>query len=292
MALSMTGYGREKTMSGDYEVSVEIKSVNNRYFDANIRVPKMFNFLEEKVRKYLSERINRGKVDVFIFMKNTVEDEADISYNKDLAKKYYDVFLEMAEEFDIPFDLTTTNHGRMNDIFTVSQKEFSEDEIFAILKPVLDNAIDDFIDMRQNEGKRLEADVVSRIKHLEEIVSQIEILLPESVKEYEQRLRLKLDEYLKGVEYDEQRVLTEVAIFSDKVATFEETTRLRSHFQEFCSLVSKDTPIGKKRDFIIQEMNREVNTTCSKCQSIEISKLGIEAKSEIEAIREQIQNIE
>ncbi len=288
----MTGYGREKTINGDYEVSVEIKSVNNRYFDANIRVPKIFNFLEEKVRKYLSERINRGKVDVFIFMKNTVEDETDISYNKDLAQKYYDVFEEISKSFNIPFDLTATKLGKMNDIFTVSQKEFSEDEIFDILKPVLDKATDDFIDMRKKEGKRLEADVLSRIERLKEIVSEIEVLLPQSVKDYELRLRSKLDEYLKGVEYDEQRVLTEVAIFSDKVATFEETTRLRSHFQEFCELVSKEIPVGKNLDFIIQEMNREVNTTCSKCQSIEISKLGIEAKSEIEAIREQIQNIE
>ncbi len=292
MALSMTGYGREKKMSGDYEVSVEIKSVNNRYFDANIRVPKVFNFLEERIRKYLSERINRGKVDVFVFMKNTVEDESEISYNKDLAQKYYDIFKELSENFDIPFDLTATKLGKMNDIFVVSQKEYSEDEIFEILKPVLDKATDDFIDMRKKEGKRLEADVLSRIDHLKQIVSEIEILLPESVKEYESRLRSKLDDYLKGVEYDEQRVLTEVAIFSDKVATFEETTRLRSHFTEFCSLVSQDAPIGKKLDFIIQEMNREVNTTCSKCQSIQISKLGIEAKSEIEAIREQIQNIE
>ena len=292
MALSMTGYGREKLLNGDYEVSVEIKSVNNRYFDANIRVPKVFNFLEEKVRKYLSERINRGKVDVFIFMRNTVEDESDISYNKDLAKKYYDVFKEISQNLDIPFDLTATKLGKMNDIFTISQKEFSEDEIFEILKPVLDKATDDFIDMRKKEGKRLEEDVLSRIEKLKEIVSEIEKLLPQSVKEYEQRLRSKLDEYLKGVEYDEQRVLTEVAIFSDKVATFEETTRLRSHFEEFLNLVSKQSPVGKKLDFIIQEMNREVNTTCSKCQSIEISKLGIEAKSEIEAIREQIQNIE
>lgn len=292
MALSMTGYGREKTMNGDYEVSVEIKSVNNRYFDANIRVPKVFNFLEEKIRKYLSERINRGKVDVFVFMKNTVEDESDISYNEDLAKKYYDVFKEIAENFDIPFDLTATKLGKMNDIFTISQKEYSEDEIFEVLKPVLDKATDDFIDMRKKEGKRLEADVLSRIEKLKEIVAEIEKLLPQSVKEYEERLRSKLDEYLKGVEYDEQRVLTEVAIFSDKVATFEETTRLKSHFEEFVSLVTKQIPVGKKLDFIIQEMNREVNTTCSKCQSIEISKLGIEAKSEIEAIREQIQNIE
>ena len=130
MALSMTGYGREKNLSGNYEVSVEIKSVNNRYFDANIRVPKVFNFLEERVRKYLSERINRGKVDVFIFMRNTVEDESDISYNKDLAKKYYDVFKEISVNLDIPFDLTATKLGKMNDIFTISQKEFSEDEIF------------------------------------------------------------------------------------------------------------------------------------------------------------------
>ena len=292
MALSMTGYGREKNLSGDYEISVEIKSVNNRYFDANIRVPKVFNFLEERVRKHLSERINRGKVDVFVFMRNTVEDESDISYNKDLAKKYYDVFKEISENFSIPFDLTATKLGKMNDIFTISQKEYSEDEIFEILKPVLDKATDDFIDMRKKEGKRLEEDVLSRIEKLKEIVSEIEKLLPQSVKEYEQRLRSKLDDYLKGVEYDEQRVLTEVAIFSDKVATFEETTRLRSHFEEFLSLVSKQSPVGKKLDFIIQEMNREVNTTCSKCQSIEISKLGIEAKSEIEAIREQIQNIE
>ena len=292
MAISMTGYGREKTIINGYDISVEIKSVNNRYFDANIRVPKAFSFLEEKVRKHLSKRINRGKTDVFIYMKSVEDSEFEICVNHQNAQAYYNVYKELADKFDIPFDLTASKLGKAPDVLEINSKEFSEDDIFDALLPVLDKALDDFCDMRIKEGENLRKDIEERIDNLEAIVSKIEVLLPESVKEYEQRLRAKIDEYLSGSTYDENRVLTEIAIFSDKVATFEETTRLRSHFSAFRSLISQNAPIGKKLDFIIQEMNREVNTTCSKCQSIEITELGIEAKSELEAIREQIQNIE
>lgn len=292
MALSMTGYGRERAVSKNYEICVEIKSVNNRYFDANIRVPKAFSFLEEKVRKYLSQRINRGKIDTFIYMKNIEESEFDICVNEKNAQAYYNAYKTLSEKFSLPFDLSATKLGKAPDVLEISTKDFSEDDIWEALLPVLKKALDDFCDMRTKEGENLRDDVSKRVDNLEEIVSKIEVLLPKSVKDYEERLRAKIDEYVSGSTYDENRVLTEIAIFSDKVATFEETTRLRSHFDAFRSLISKNVPIGKKLDFIVQEMNREVNTTCSKCQSIEITELGIEAKSEIEAIREQIQNIE
>lgn len=292
MALSMTGYGREKAVNENYEICVEIKSVNNRYFDANIRVPKSFSFLEEKVRKYISTKINRGKIDVFIYMKNLAESEFDISVNEKNARAYYNAYTELSEKFDIPFDLSATKLAKAPDVLEINTKDFSEDDIWNALLPVLDKALNDFCDMREKEGKNLEKDVADRIENLKNIVSKIEVLLPESVKAYENRLRAKIDEYVSGSTYDENRVLTEIAIFSDKVATFEETTRLKSHFDAFLGLIAKNAPIGKKLDFIVQEMNREINTTCSKCQSIEITELGIEAKSEIEAIREQIQNIE
>lgn len=292
MALSMTGYGREKSVNENYEICVEIKSVNNRYFDASIRVPKAFAFLEEKIRKYISQKINRGKIDVFVYMKNIAESEFDISVNEKNARAYYNAYKELSEKFDIPFDLSSTKLAKAPDVLEINTKDFSEDDIWDALLPVLKKALDDFCNMREKEGKNLEKDVTERIENLKNIVSKIEVLLPQSVKDYETRLRAKIDEYISGSTYDENRVLTEIAIFSDKVATFEETIRLKSHFEAFLSLIPKNAPIGKKLDFIIQEMNREVNTTCSKCQSIEITELGIEAKSEIEAIREQIQNIE
>lgn len=292
MALSMTGYGREKCENLGYEVSVEIKSVNNRYFDANIRVPKSFGFLEEKVRSYLMTRINRGKIDVFIHIASTEESDFDIKLDKTAAKKYYDAFKELSEYLDIPFDLTTSNLGRFPEVLTASEAEADEERIFNAVFPVLEKAADDIIKMRKTEGKRLEEDVLSRISDLRKTATLIEERLPLSVKDYENRLREKMTETIGSASFDKNRLLTEIAIFSDKVATFEETIRLKSHFDSFTELVKKDSPVGKKLDFIVQEMNREVNTICSKCQDLEISKLGIEAKSQIEAVREQIQNIE
>ena len=292
MAISMTGYGREKCENLGYEVSVEIKSVNNRYFDANIRVPKSFGFLEEKVRSYLMTRINRGKVDVFVHINATEESDLDIKLDKTAAKKYYDAFKALSDYLDIPFDLTTSNLGRYPEVLTASEAEADEDRIYNAVLPALEKAADDIIKMRKTEGKRLEEDVLSRISDLRKTAEIIEERLPQSVKDYENRLREKMNETIGSATFDESRILTEIAIFSDKVATFEETIRLRSHFDSFTELVKKDAPVGKKLDFIVQEMNREVNTICSKCQDLEISKLGIEAKSQIEAVREQIQNIE
>ena len=292
MAVSMTGYGREKREIGGYEITVEIKTVNNRYFDSNIRVPKSFGFLEEKIRAYLMKRINRGKTDVFVYITNTEDGDFSLKVNKTAAQKYYNAYKELSELLNVPFDLTADKLGRMQEVLSQKEEDTDEDKVWECVLLVLTAAADDIIAMRKTEGKRLEADVLSGIEILRSTVSQIEKRLPESVKDYEKRLREKMDEYIGSASYDEARLLTEVAIFSDKVATFEETIRLKSHFDSFSELVKKDMPVGKKLDFIVQEMNREVNTICSKCQDIEISKLGIDAKSQIEAIREQIQNIE
>ena len=292
MALSMTGYGREKQELSGYEVCVEIKTVNNRYFDTNIRVPKNCGFLEEKVRTYLMGRINRGKTDVFIHIKDIGASEFDINLNKAAAKKYYDAYKELADYLEIPFDMTASKLGKYQDVIDSVENEADNDKILAVVLPVLEKAADDIVKMRKIEGERLTDDVLTRISELRKTVEKIEERLPQSVKDYEKRLRDKMDDYLNGASYDENRVLTEIAIFSDKVATFEETIRLKSHFDSFAELVKKDAPIGKKLDFIVQEMNREINTICSKCQDLEITNLGIDAKSQIEAIREQIQNIE
>lgn len=292
MAVSMTGYGREKREIGGYEITVEIKTVNNRYFDSNIRVPKSFGFLEEKIRAYLMKRINRGKTDVFVYITNTADGDFSLKVNKTAAQKYYNAYKELSELLNVPFDLTADKLGRMQEVLSQKEEDADETKVWGCVFSVLTAAADDIIAMRKTEGNRLEADVLSGIEILRSTVSQIEKRLPESVKDYEKRLREKMDEYIGSASYDEARLLTEVAIFSDKVATFEETIRLKSHFDSFSELVKKDMPVGKKLDFIVQEMNREVNTICSKCQDIEISKLGIDAKSQIEAIREQIQNIE
>lgn len=292
MAISMTGYGREKSIVGGYEITVEIKSVNNRYFDANIRVPKSFGFLEEKARSYLMTRINRGKIDVFIQVNATEKANIDIKPDKSIAKKYYDAFRELSDYLEIPFDLSATALGRLPEVLATSEEEQDEEKIYSAVFPVLEKSADDITKMRKTEGKRLEEDVLSKISDLRVTVEQIEKRLPQSVADYENRLKEKMLETIGGTAFDEARLMTEVAIFSDKVATFEETIRLKSHFDSFEELVKKASPVGKKLDFIVQEMNREVNTICSKCQDLEISKLGIEAKSKIEAIREQIQNIE
>ena len=292
MSMSMTGYGRQKEIYKGYDITVELKSVNHRYFDANIRVPRGFSFLEEPVRKYLSEKINRGKLDVYIHMNNVEEGDKVVTLNRTVAENYLKVLKELSDEYDMPFDVSATKMSRFPDIFEVEFKEHEAEEIFSVLEPVMEKAVNDFLAMRRTEGKRLADDMVSRIEKLRGMVARIEELLPASVAEYEKKLRDKMEEYLNGATYDETRLMTEVAIFSDKVATFEETTRLQSHFEEFMGLVYQDKPVGKKLDFIIQEMNREINTTCSKCNSIEISKIGIDAKTEIEAIREQVQNVE
>jgi uncharacterized protein (TIGR00255 family) len=292
MALSMTGYGRHKEINGGFDITVEIKAVNHRYFDTNIRLPRSFSFLEEIVRKYLSEKINRGKLDVYIHINNIEDGGKSVSLNKAVCESYINVLKEISDEFSVPYDVTVTKLARFSDIFETGYVEYATDEIFPVIEPVLKKALNDFLDMRQKEGARLSADMSARIENLKSLSARLEELLPASVREYENKLREKMEEYIGGASFDENRLMTEVAIFSDKVATYEETTRLSSHFAEFSDLIKKDMPVGKKLDFVVQEMNREINTVCSKCQNLEISKIGIDAKTEIEAIREQVQNIE
>ena len=292
MAMSMTGYGRCKEINKGFDITVEIKAVNHRYFDANIRTPRSFSFLEEVLRKYLLKRINRGKLDVYVHMNNVEDGGKSITLNKKVLENYLNVFREMEAEYSIPYDVSVSKMSRFSDIFETDYKEYEADEIFGILEPVLEKALSDFLDMRKKEGARLIEDMVARVEKLKEYAQEIDRLMPESISEYERKLRERMEEYIDSASFDQSRLMTEVAIFSDKVATFEETTRLRSHFVEFADLIEKDMPIGKKLDFIVQEMNREINTVCSKCQNMTISKIGIDVKSEIEAIREQVQNIE
>lgn len=292
MPMSMTGYGRHKATNKGYEISVEIKSVNHRFFDANIRTPRSFTFLEEMVRKYLATKINRGKLDVYIYISSLEEGEKSISLNKPIIKNYLSVFKEISEEFSIPYDLTVSKIAKYQDIFDTDYKEYDTDEVFSALLPVLEKAVSDFLSMRLQEGNRLCQDMLERANGINLMTLKIMELLPASIQEYESKLRDKMLEHIDLGGIDENRLINEVAIFADKVATFEETTRLSSHFVEFLELIKKDQPIGKKLDFIVQEMNREINTICSKCQSYEISKIGIDVKTEIEAIREQVQNLE
>ena len=292
MPNSMTGYGRYKDISGGFDVTVEIKAVNHRYFDTNIRTPRSFAFLEETVRKYLQKHIGRGKLDVFIHMHSIDEGDKSVKINKSICQSYLNAFNEIADTFSLENDITVSKLARFSDIFEVDYREYEEKEIFGILEPILEKALRDFLDMRKKEGARLCEDMLSRIDELKKLVMKIDALMPESIKEYENKLREKMEEYIGTASFDENRFMTEIAIFSDKVATFEESTRLKSHFVEFADLVDKDKQVGKKLDFIVQEMNREINTICSKCQSFEISKIGIDAKALIEAIREQVQNIE
>jgi len=292
MAMSMTGYGRCKEINKGFDITVEIKAVNHRYFDTNIRTPRSFGFLEEVLRKYLLKKVNRGKLDVFVHMNNVEDGDKSITLNKKVLENYLNVFKEMETEYGLVYDVSATKMSRFSDIFETDYKEYAADEVFEALEPILEKAVSDFLDMRRKEGERLIADMVARVEKLKEYTDEIDKLMPESLKEYENKLKERMEEYIGSASFDQSRLMTEVAIFSDKIATFEETTRLRSHFVEFADLIKKDQPIGKKLDFIVQEMNREINTICSKCQNIAISKIGIDVKSEIEAIREQVQNIE
>ncbi|MBQ0098852.1 MAG: YicC family protein [Oscillospiraceae bacterium] len=292
MTMSMTGFGRcEDTVMGR-DIIVEIKSVNHRYFEFSCRTSRGYSFLEEKLKKYINERVNRGKVDVYVSITEPEDTEVEVTLNKPLAKGYINAINMLSDEFGLENDLTVSNIMRYSDIFQIHKPPLKEEEVFECVKTVLDCALEQFLSMRENEGEKLKNDVMSRAEHILSIVSKIEKRSPVTVKEYQDRLYQKLSEILESTNIDEQRILTESAIFADKVAVDEETVRLRSHFDQMQSFFESSEPIGRKLDFIIQEMNREANTIGSKVTDSELAHKVVEIKAEIEKIREQIQNIE
>ncbi len=292
MLKSMTGYGRCEAVTEGKKILVEIKSVNHRYSDYNIKVQRHLGFLEDKIRKYVSQSITRGKVDVFLNVENFETADKEISLNKAMAKNYIDVLYQLRDEFGLADDITVANVARNSDIFQTERLEEDEEQLWISVRNVLDSALADFVAMREREGGRIEKDICERVEYMKTLAVQIEERSPQTVKEYSDRLYEKIREILDGKQIDEARILTEVAIYADKVAVNEETVRLGSHFAEFYNIVNSGEPAGRKLDFLIQEINREVNTIGSKAGDIDIAKTVVTLKGEIEKLREQIQNIE
>lgn len=294
MIRSMTGYGRSQAVVDTMNITVELKSVNHRYFEFNSRVPRNYGFLDEKLKSYIGSRVSRGKVECYVSVENLEDDEIEILVNHSLAKSYLDALKDLADtnELNLRDDLAMSSLARYNDIFTVHKKEADEEKIWNAVKSVAETAVDKFIAMRETEGEKLKNDVLSRADLILRKVSVIEDRSPETVKEYNDKLLARINEFLSDVQVDEQRLLTECAIFADKVAVAEETVRLRSHIDQLRQFLDSDEAVGRKTDFLVQEMNREANTIGSKAQDVTIARNVIDIKAEIEKIREQIQNIE
>ncbi|MCI9085461.1 MAG: YicC family protein [Clostridia bacterium] len=292
MLKSMTGYGRRETVTDGKKILVEIKSVNHRYSDYNIKVPRHLGYLEDKIRKCAANSVTRGKIDIYVNVDYFETADKEITLNKELAKSYIDALYALREEFNLTDDITVTSVARNPEIFKSERVEEDEEALWKNVKEVLDGALSDFIAMRAREGERIEKDLCERIEYMCALAEKVDKRSPETVKEYSDRLYEKIKEVLDGREIDEGRILTEVAIYADKVAVNEETVRLKSHFDEFDTIIRSGEPAGRRLDFLIQEINREVNTIGSKASDIEIAKTVVTLKGEIEKLREQIQNIE
>ncbi|EXM37984.1 YicC/YloC family endoribonuclease [Ruminococcus albus] len=295
MVKSMTGFGREHIVAEGREIIVEIRSVNHRYYEFTSRTPRAYGYLDEKLKSFLKSGISRGKVEVSVSIYNQEGTDAEIELNKSVAKGYLDALRGAADELNLSDDLTLANIMKLPDIFTVVKKTEDEEVIWAQVKGVAQVALDRFVEMRETEGKKMYDDVSSRLDFIEKTVGEIEEHQPSVAKSYSDRLYDKITETLNSVgldNIDKQRILTEVAIFADKVAIDEETVRLRSHISQFRDLIASDEPVGRKLDFLVQEVNREVNTIGSKANDLTITKKVVDLKAEIEKIREQIQNIE
>lgn len=288
----MTGFGRCLETIGGKDILVEIKSVNHRYYEFSARVPRAYGYLEEKLKGFLQGKISRGKVEVGVTVYNAEAENESIEVNRDVAKQYITALRSANEELGLTDDLTLSKLMRLPDIFNVRKTEADEDAVWDGVKTVAGKALDNFIAMREAEGRKMRDDVLSRLDYITELVGKIEQKSPETTEKYRKRLYDKLSDILNDKNIDEQRIITEAAIFSEKTAVDEETVRLRSHIHQCRELLDSNEAVGRKLDFLIQEFNREANTIGSKAQDIEITKIVVELKSEIEKIREQIQNIE
>ncbi len=292
MLKSMTGYGRSQQTIDGRDILVEIKSVNHRYFEFSARTPRAYAYLEDKMKSLVSSSVSRGKIDVNVSVYTVEGKDAQVQINLELARGYTNALRSIKDELNLTDNLSLSTISRFSDIFLVTKTQEDEEIIWNEVKIVAIEALDKFIEMRTIEGRKMLDDVKSRLDILKTHVEKIEELAPKTVLDYKERLMNKIKEVLETKNIDEQRVLTEVSLFAEKIAVDEETVRLRSHLKQFNTLIMADEPIGRKLDFLVQEVNREVNTIGSKCQDLEVTAIVVEMKSEIEKIREQIQNIE
>lgn len=292
MVKSMTGYGGAKSAEGAYRLSVELKSVNNRYLDTSVRLPRSLMFAEEAVKAAVQAHVSRGKVDVFISFDAGAAEELTVTVNKSLAAAYKTALDHLGETLEISAEVTAYQLARLNDVLTLDKRELEKESASAALLALLEQALADFDAMRAREGAKLFADISARLDTLSNCISFIEARAPQTADEYRERLTRKMLEILENRQLDEARILTEAAIYADHIATDEETVRLRSHIDQMRELLTGGVPAGRKLDFIVQELNRETNTIGSKCSNGDITRTVLDMKAEIEKIREQIQNIE
>lgn len=288
----MTGFGRAEVADADRKFIVEIKSVNHRYLDFNIRMPKKFCFFESAIRSTLKEYMQRGKVDVFITYEDLTQSRVALRYNQEIAAQYLEYLKQMSEQFGLDNDIRVSTLSRYPEVFTMEEVDENEEELWNLLEQALREAAAQFAHARSLEGESLKKDILAKLVYLD---SQVELVIqrsPQIMQEYRQKLENKMKELLEATQIDENRIAAEMVIFADKMCTDEETVRLRSHIHSMETALQDGTNIGRKLDFIAQEMNREANTILSKANDLETSNIAIELKTEIEKIREQIQNIE
>ena len=292
MVKSMTGYGRSEKVTPTAKCSVEIKSVNHRYLDMSIKLPRKLNMFEADIREVLKDYIQRGKVDVFVSYEDYSKESVNIKYNQEIAAEYMKYFAKMAEEFELDDDIRVSTLARMPEVLVSEDENINEEEIWKLVKEVLTEACDAFVVSRIKEGENLRTDLLEKLEAMSKNVAFIEERYPKTIEDYKNRLTTKIKEVLEDKQIDESRILTEVCIYSDKVCVDEEMVRLKSHIEAVKEALTTGGCVGKRLDFLAQELNREANTTLSKSTDIEISNVAITIKTEIEKIREQIQNIE
>ena len=292
MVKSMTGYGRAVETVNGREFTVEIRSVNNRYLDCTVKLPRSFSFAEEAVKAAVKAAVSRGKVDVYISVRSETEADVQVTLNKPVVEGYLAAMRQMVTEYGVKDDISVSTLSRMSDVFVVDKPKADEDQLKADLLSVVDKALQAYDAMRITEGLALENDLRSRAATILELVAQVEEQNPKTVSDYRRRLEEKMREILENKSIDESRILTEAAIFADKVAVDEETVRLRSHLEQMDAMLSGSGGIGRKLDFLLQEMNREANTTGSKCTDVKVARIVVDIKAELEKIREQTQNSE
>ena len=292
MLKSMTGYGRAQKILSGRDILVEIRSVNHRYYEYSSRIPRTYNYIDEKLKALLKNSISRGKVEVAVTVNSIESKDTEIAINKAVAEGYVQALRSISDELGLEDDLTLSKMMKLPDIFTIQKTPDDEEQVWNDVAQVAEEAVAKFVEMRTTEGQRLKTDITEKADGILRMVMEVERLSPITVENYRSRLFRKLSEILESKEVDEQRILTEAAVFAEKIAVDEETVRLRSHISQLKNMLSSDEAVGRKLDFIVQEMNREVNTIGSKAQDLNITKIVVDMKAEIEKIREQIQNIE
>ena len=288
----MTGYGRAQNLTDGWDVTVEIRSVNHRFFEFSSRLPRSYGYLDEKLKNFVQSAVSRGKVEVSVSLQRVEGPAAAVQINKDLAKAYLDALRDTGNSLGLRDDITLSSLSRFGDIFTVTRLAEDEDQVWQAVCPTAKEALENFLAMRRREGERLREDLLERLAVVETNLQAVEAQSPKTVEEYRSRLYAKLKEVLADASIQEQRILTEAAIFAEKIAVAEETVRLGSHIQQFREILDSGEPVGRKLDFLVQEMNREANTIGSKAQDVTVARLVVDMKSDIEKIREQVQNIE